>query len=1517
VPRPGLQQEIKKQLQDTREDNEARTLVIYGLGGSGKSQLVLNYIREYRRHYAAVFWIEAGQKESIERDYIQIYRLLFGPVASEDESTKLEDAVTVVKNWFHQRREPTLLVFNGADTIDNVDDASYVDLTDFLPKGATVDTIITTRSSLAQQMTTLKVAEMEVGEAAALFCKYAKLNYEAGDIVDEVFKIVRELGCLALPVTLAGSYVATTPRLLVDLRQYLPQYHKHRKHLLGIKATKHIHQYAESVLTTWETSFAAVVQQSPMAARLLSLLAFLNFDDIFLDLFTASRDNATNVDRRWRSFVSPEVSFDRIDVELAFTVLQTYSLLQWRLDQGAYAMHKLVHVWSRDRLELDQQSALSVAALELLTDTLPTGSRDVAYGLRLVPHVMANFEALSIAYDSSDGPNEVVLNLIVMVADFLKGLGRWSEQHQIELFIFRKMCEIAGAEHPKTLTSMNNLAAVLRDQGKYQEAESMHRQALATRERLLGKEHPDTLTSMNNLAAVLRDQGKYQEAESMHRQALATRERLLGMEHPDTLRSISNLALVLRDQGRYEEAELMHRQVLVLEQVALGKEHPDTLTSMNNLAEVLRAQGKYEEAELMHRHVLVVGQMELGKEHPDTLTSMHNLAEVLRDQGKYQEAEVMYREALAMMWRVLGNEHPHTLMSMSNLARVLSNQGKYKQAENLHRQALAVQESLLGKEHPETLAIMNNLASLLGDQGLYEEAEVMHREALATRERMLGEEHPDTLTTMSDLAAAISAQGRSEEAEAILRHTLMLKERVLGKEHPSTLASTISLGELLISQGYEVESEKLLLYALTTQVGTQSVDSPNILRGIESLTLVLRSVTIDTDKRSGDYDVLLQIAAMRGSEELVRLLMEKGIRINFSEVECSKALQAAAENGHGVVVRLLLENAATTGTESNAVGQALQAASAGGHEAVVRLLLDRGADVSANLGYYGSALQAASAGGYETIVRLLLDRGADVSANLGYYGSALQAASAGGHETIVLLLLDRGADVNVNLGHYGSALQAASSGGYETIVRLLLDRGADVNAKLGHYGSALQAASAGGHETIVRLLLDRGADVNANLGHYGGALQAASAGGYETIVRLLLDKGADIHAKLGHYGSALQAASAGDHQGVIRLLIDKGVLLSSMSNYGPGGDDDDDDDAASSSSLTASTASLTSASARSSPLFPASSASSASSLENELPEAIFTILTGEVFLDLELKDICKKMLESKGEHLFIRIFKREIREFCSALRTENPTEIQKGAIRILRRYRAYFAFRVCRLLKLSTTQDGGQFEDLMQQIPAAEAGVEKYLQHLPHAGQPRQDATAAGSTREMNLGETTSSDSRNAGDHTRDRSHGNISRGSEFVDDTAADDQSNASDDSSDEPDSLPQSLTKDTISWLTRSSSFRNFKDYITRSISPPLQHVQEVLQPILCPSELCSATLHVDWELIGYTKSELEEGQLLSTVLTVSGGIIDAEASPCLEYCRRTWPVTGEFVVRALENAIRNGWHGKYNVLCLAIAS
>jgi hypothetical protein len=49
---------------------------------------------------------------------------------------------------------------------------------------------------------------------------------------------------------------------------------------------------------------------------------------------------------------------------------------------------------------------------------------------------------------------------------------------------------------------------VLSDQGKYEQSEEIHLQALRLKNTVLGKEHPSTLASMNNLAEMLSEQPK-------------------------------------------------------------------------------------------------------------------------------------------------------------------------------------------------------------------------------------------------------------------------------------------------------------------------------------------------------------------------------------------------------------------------------------------------------------------------------------------------------------------------------------------------------------------------------------------------------------------------------------------------------------------------------------------------------------------------------------------------------------------------------------------------------------------------------------------------------------------------------------------------------------------------------------------------------------------------------------------------------------------------------------------------
>jgi hypothetical protein len=94
----------------------------------GKTQLVLDYVRQHHADYKATFWIEAGRKESLERDIVNLYQTLFGmQMVAGQETVSVDRAVVGVKSWFSGQRGPWLMVFDGADTIKNEEASEYID----------------------------------------------------------------------------------------------------------------------------------------------------------------------------------------------------------------------------------------------------------------------------------------------------------------------------------------------------------------------------------------------------------------------------------------------------------------------------------------------------------------------------------------------------------------------------------------------------------------------------------------------------------------------------------------------------------------------------------------------------------------------------------------------------------------------------------------------------------------------------------------------------------------------------------------------------------------------------------------------------------------------------------------------------------------------------------------------------------------------------------------------------------------------------------------------------------------------------------------------------------------------------------------------------------------------------------------------------------------------------------------------------------------------------------------------
>ena len=84
---------------------------------------------------------------------------------------------------------------------------------------------------------------------------------------------------------------------------------------------------------------------------------------------------------------------------------------------------------------------------------------------------------------------------------------------------------------------MSNLASIYSQQGRTTEAEELEPQVLEAMKRVLSAEHPHTLTVMDNLAMTYGQQGRAKEAVLLHR-VVESRKRVLSAEHPHTLMTV-------------------------------------------------------------------------------------------------------------------------------------------------------------------------------------------------------------------------------------------------------------------------------------------------------------------------------------------------------------------------------------------------------------------------------------------------------------------------------------------------------------------------------------------------------------------------------------------------------------------------------------------------------------------------------------------------------------------------------------------------------------------------------------------------------------------------------------------------------------------------------------------------------------------------------------------------------------------------------------------------------------------
>ncbi|KKP02375.1 hypothetical protein THAR02_05527 [Trichoderma harzianum] len=291
IHRPEIVSQLDKLLSPSKE-GEYCDAALWGLGGSGKTQIALDYAygRSCDDSTCAIFWVHADNETSFARDCQTIARKLGlnTQVNDEDLFLAVRDRIELQQRW--------LLILDNADDVTRfgvgVADQTK-SLLKYIPRGPGGTVLWTSRDkqivALAGPRRCVQVSHMSNGEAEELLALTRNRNIR-DDETQDARLLLKELQWLPLAISQAGSYMRRTS---MPIKKYLSKLLEGRGRWEMFEKTqddKHRRpDVSNSILETWNISIQHIRQESETTYKVLHTIAYVDNENIPLPvILTAS-----------------------------------------------------------------------------------------------------------------------------------------------------------------------------------------------------------------------------------------------------------------------------------------------------------------------------------------------------------------------------------------------------------------------------------------------------------------------------------------------------------------------------------------------------------------------------------------------------------------------------------------------------------------------------------------------------------------------------------------------------------------------------------------------------------------------------------------------------------------------------------------------------------------------------------------------------------------------------------------------------------------------------------------------------------------------------------------------------------------------------------------------------------------------------------------------------------------------------------------------------------------------------
>ena len=798
-----------------RSSSKAAVLpqTLHGMGGVGKTQLVVEYVYRHLEQYDLVWWIAAEQTASVLSSLTSLAERL-GLTATEDRQQTARTVLDALAggdlSW--------LLVYDNADDPDTLDQ--------FLPSSGG-DVIITTRlQEWAAVGPAIEVDVFRRPESVELLLK--RTRDSAGNariLAAEADQLAEKLGDLPLALEQAAAWYLATA---MPVKEYIELLDNHIELLSEGKPIN----YPLSVAAFVTLAMDRLRREALATAQLFELFAYLGGEPVAVSLLVNGKD--ADVSEPLRGMLRTKIPLNR-----AVRDLNRFGLAKVDATQRIQ-VHRLVQRVLRDTMSPDLAATTLRNVRNILIHANP-GDPD-EYGelprqaAEIGPHLESadlihadNIDARQVVLDharylyiTGDYENsrrlaeqaaaaweqettdikfgingELTLLARAQVANAVRTLGDSSRAAPLALDAYNRFRDSPhlGERHEFTLITGNQVGADLRIAGRYLEALDFDLRSVSLhREVFQAEDDTYTLRAKTNLAVDYRMIGKFPEAFALDKEVAEFWEDA-GRTDRRALEAYMNMARSYYGMGAYDAGlEVVERWRDPLQE-SVGSGHRLILLADRTYAILLRKAGRLAEAVELIRDTHERTHNRFGPNHEYSVTASVSLSNALREFGDIEEAERLIADALGRYKSDFGESHPLTLVALVNEAIIQRARGNFTAAKSLDERCYRELGKVLSAEHPYTLCAGTSLATdyaLIGEleaalELSTEMVRVTRESAGGGHEARDGFEHPYLLMRSINQATDLRATGAVEDGDALFEESMSALRRLLGPDHPEVL----------------------------------------------------------------------------------------------------------------------------------------------------------------------------------------------------------------------------------------------------------------------------------------------------------------------------------------------------------------------------------------------------------------------------------------------------------------------------------------------------------------------------------------------------------------------------------------------------------------------------------------------------------------------------------------------------------------------------------------------------------